>query len=222
MAIGMTVDIWRARDEISTAVLLGVDRSSLLEARTTASPTVLPKTNTSEAKWRLALAGTAMALSLAWCVLCLSVYYGVHEPKRDNNMPCDGECEGCEEDPDCAMWVRDMLDAYPVLAICPPPPNAVETDVTFSCAADGYWMLCTSFIAGLWVLMTLCLWRQSARREALWDPLQRGSDFTLTRADGGNKGKGGAVGDLGDVGMGAFSLPRQSSAELRIELGELG
>lgn len=39
--------------------------------------------------------------------------------------------------------------------MCPPPKDEYSGDATFSCAADGYWMVCTCFIAALWLVAVL-------------------------------------------------------------------
>jgi hypothetical protein len=47
--------------------------------------------------------------------------------------------------------------------ICPPPKDEYKGDATFSCAADGWWMVCTNFIATLWLVAVV----YTARRCAL-------------------------------------------------------
>ena len=44
-----------------------------------------------------------------------------------------------------------MMEQESIISICPPPKDEYEGDATFSCAADGYWMLCTVFIVLLWI-----------------------------------------------------------------------
>jgi hypothetical protein len=39
--------------------------------------------------------------------------------------------------------------------ICPLPKDDYKGDATFSCEADGYWMICTCFINALWLMAIL-------------------------------------------------------------------
>lgn len=90
------------------------------------------------------------------------IAYGTIKPEQED-MPCDGECEGCIEDPDCSNWVALMEDDHPSVNICPPAKKSADTDVTFSCLADAYWMLCTTIIAGIWTGAAFAIFRRSPK-----------------------------------------------------------
>ena len=60
---------------------------------------------------------------------------------------------------------RDVEKDHPVTAICPPTKGSADTDATFSCLADGYWMMVTSFMGLLWVGAAYCVLRRSRRAE---------------------------------------------------------
>ena len=72
-------------------------------------------------------------------------------------------CRGCAEDPDCKKWTEHLMAQERVTKICPPPKDEYKGDATFSCAADGWWMVCTNFIAALWLVAVV----YTARRCAL-------------------------------------------------------
>ena len=71
----------------------------------------------------------------------------------------------------CNATCAEIRDAY-VAAVgathpqaagfCPPPPHTVNTFVSFSCLADGYWMLVTSVVSLIWVVSLCALRRRSA------------------------------------------------------------
>ena len=69
---------------------------------------------------------------------------------------------GCVEDPDCKAWTAFMMEQESMTKICPPPKDSYEGDATFSCAADGYWMVCTCFIAAMWLVAVLYTARRCA------------------------------------------------------------
>ena len=70
---------------------------------------------------------------------------------NDAKMPANGNPLNCTMDPDCHQWTTDMQEHHPVLSICPPARREAKTNVTFSCLADGWWMLVTSCIGLSWV-----------------------------------------------------------------------
>ena len=96
--------------------------------------------------------------SVVFTVTFLAIAYGTIKPEQEN-MPCDGKCEDCSEDLDCRAWVRDVKEEHPEVGICPAAKRSYEGDVTFSCLADGYWMMCTSIIGMLWMASCLSIIR---------------------------------------------------------------
>ena len=44
---------------------------------------------------------------------------------------------------DCAAWTAMVEDKHSSVMLCPPAKASYEGDVTFSCLADGFWMLVT-------------------------------------------------------------------------------
>ena len=102
------------------------------------------------ANLKFGVASAFTLCSVVFTITFLAIAYGIIKPEQDD-MPCDGECEDCAEDPDCRAWVRDVEKEHPEVDICPAAKRSYEGDVTFSCLADGYWMMCTSIIGALWM-----------------------------------------------------------------------
>ena len=100
-------------------------------------------------KFKIAIAGTSLFVTVFFTIMFLAVAYGVIAQYRDD-MPCDGECEDCSEDPNCSNWIADVEKRHPVTNVCPPARASADTDVTFSCTADGFWMLVTSVVNIIW------------------------------------------------------------------------
>ena len=100
--------------------------------------------------------------SALMCVVFLVGAYTVIAPE-EKDQPCDGECEDCEEDRNCKAWVRGVEKKHDVVAICPPTKGSAKTDATFSCLADGWWMLVTSLIGGVWLVAAYCIVRMGGR-----------------------------------------------------------
>ena len=50
-----------------------------------------------------------------------------------------------------------------MVAICPPTKGSAKTNATFSCLADGWWMLVTSLIGGVWLVAAYCIVRKAGR-----------------------------------------------------------
>ena len=94
------------------------------------------------------------------CVVFLIVAYTVIQPE-ERDQPCDGECEDCVEDRNCKAWVRGVEKKHDIVAICPPTKGSAKTDATFSCLADGWWMLVTSLIGGVWLVAAYCIVRKA-------------------------------------------------------------
>lgn len=120
------------------------------------------------------LAATFFFASAFLTAFFLATFYTVIVPAAGGSragerseMPCEGECEGCLTDPDCHEWSEALRRDHPVVGICPTPRRSADTDVTFSCAADGYWMLVTSFVAAIWLALVFQQQRLLAARVAL-------------------------------------------------------
>jgi len=107
--------------------------------------------------------------SLACTIMFLVVAYTQIKPQKES-MPCGGKCEGCVADPDCQQWVRKVEAKHPATAVCPPAISSADTDATFSCLADGYWMLVTSVISLVWLTAAGCILRNTQ------DLVEAGSD----------------------------------------------
>jgi len=118
---------------------------------------------------KIALISSLLALLVLFTVLLLYTFYAYIQPcdarynKDGSNTttscpvklraaPCNGRCEGCETDPDCKEWTSYMMEHEWLTNMCPPPKDSYVGDATFSCAADGYWMLCTCLIGALWLV----------------------------------------------------------------------
>ena len=116
----------------------------------------------SRAKCKAAVASLFFVASALMCVLFLVVAYTVIAPE-ERDQPCDGECEDCVEDRNCKAWVRGVEKKHDIVAICPPTKGSAKTDATFSCLADGWWMLVTSLIGGVWLVAAYCIVRKAGR-----------------------------------------------------------
>ena len=44
-----------------------------------------------------------------------------------------------------------MEKEHPITNICPPTKESADTDATFSCKADGFWMIVTAVITMGWL-----------------------------------------------------------------------
>ena len=117
------------------------------------------------AKCKLATAACFAVASVACTALFLAIDYAQIEPEK-KRMPCDGACEDCADDPDCRAWVKEVEREHPATAVCPPAKNSADTDATFSCKADGYWMLVTSLINFVWLAAGSVIVRKARRDES--------------------------------------------------------
>ena len=117
----------------------------------------------SRARCKAAVAGFFFAASAFFCVFFLCVAYLVIEPE-ERDQPCNGKCEDCAEDRNCKRWVRDVEKKHDIVSICPPTKGSADTDATFSCLADGWWMLVTSLIGFVWLVAAFCIVRKASRR----------------------------------------------------------
>jgi len=106
-----------------------------------------------EASTKLIIASVFTGLSIFFTILFLAVAYGVIK-REEYHKPCNGECEGCVTDPNCSAWTEKVETKYPIVGICPPARADADTNVTFSCLADGFWMIVTSIVGCVWAVMT--------------------------------------------------------------------
>ena len=54
-------------------------------------------------------------------------------------------------------------EKHSATSICPPAHKDYVGDVTFSCLADGFWMLVTSLVGLIWLAATVVILRASKR-----------------------------------------------------------
>jgi hypothetical protein len=78
---------------------------------------------------------------------------------KDSSGRCIETC--CPSDPNCRAWVDKMTSDYPVLHMCPTVNDGYIGYATFSCHADGSWLMIVGTIALIYLvtllLRTLCL-----------------------------------------------------------------
>ena len=58
-----------------------------------------------------------------------------------------------------------MEKEHPITNICPPTKASADTDATFSCKADGFWMIVTAVITMGWLCAMIFAyesWRESS------------------------------------------------------------
>lgn len=98
-------------------------------------------------------------VSVVWAILCFATQAQISRIAGANRelMPCGGECSSCTTDPHCTRWSAYVLLAVPLSNICPPAVHSPgsTSDVTFSCAADGGWMVVTAAFCVFWMLALL-------------------------------------------------------------------
>lgn len=165
MAVAATRDIYQhltpsLHATLLAAPLLGPD----------APPPPPPKhLGARAAELKLGIAALFSVTSVALTVAFLAIAYGPIASEKES-MPCDGKCEGCAIDPDCAAWVAAVEAKHSSTAICPPATASYVGDVTFSCLADGFWMLVTSLVGFIWLGATVTILRAAKRLHAEADP----------------------------------------------------
>lgn len=109
---------------------------------------------------------------LLWTALFLAAEYAFVVPAEKAGMPCGCEtwttrgnntnqcCHQCSTDVLCLAWSANLKATSPLVNICGPGTKLGDEggakNATFSCAADGYWMLVTSFFALFWLLVVKC------------------------------------------------------------------
>ena len=107
----------------------------------------------SRTKWlftKMVLSMIITTTTLAFTILFLIVAFAVIDPEK-RNIPCDGECEDCIEDQNCSQWIASVEKKHPITNICPPTKASADTDATFSCKADGLWMIVTFVVTMGWL-----------------------------------------------------------------------
>lgn len=90
-------------------------------------------------------------IAFIWAVLDIIVYAVALKPAYDSK-PCSGACGNCTVDPNCRTWADSVVENHSMAAICPTVSDGSDTDATFSCFADGMWLMCTGLIGLLWFL----------------------------------------------------------------------
>ena len=61
-------------------------------------------------------------------------------------------------------YVSNIKTIYPAaINLCPAPPDSANTFVSFSCLADGFWMLVTCIITLIWVVSLWILRKRSSQ-----------------------------------------------------------
>ena len=130
------------------------------------------KTNAAQ-KTKGLVAAFFTVLCLVWTILFLAAEYGSVNPAEQAGMPCGCElwkarnngtdhcCHLCDADPLCLNWAAALKQSSPLVGICSPSTSAAdlpttEKNATFSCAADGFWMLVTTFFALFWFVIVRC------------------------------------------------------------------
>jgi hypothetical protein len=119
----------------------------------------------SDASVKLIVASVFAGLSIFFTIMFLAVAYNVIK-NEEYHKPCDGNCEGCVTDPNCSAWTERVQTKYPIVGICPPAHDDADTNVTFSCLADGYWMVVTSIVGCVWAVMTYQINKATQNTEA--------------------------------------------------------
>ena len=61
----------------------------------------------SQANIRCGVAVAFVFVTLVFTVLFFVISYALIQPEK-SSMPCDGECEGCDSDPNCEAWIQDV------------------------------------------------------------------------------------------------------------------
>lgn len=117
-----------------------------------------------DASIKVMIASAFAVTSIVFTIIFLAVGYGVIK-KEEYHKPCDGECEGCSTDPNCSSWTERVMEKYPIAGICPPARDSADTNVTFSCLADGYWMVVTSIVGVIWAYCAYQINKQARLRE---------------------------------------------------------
>ena len=64
-------------------------------------------------------------------------------------------------------WAASVVKTNPAANnLCPPPPRDINTVVSFSCKADGFWMMVTTVVSMIWMVS---LWELRKRSAAAGD-----------------------------------------------------
>lgn len=117
------------------------------------------------ARVKVYVASLFTVVSVVFCIVFLAVAYGPIR-SEEHHKPCDGICEGCAEDPNCTNWTDLVMELHPASKICPPAHESADTNVTFSCKADGFWMIATSVVSFVWLIVCLQISRRAEHVQA--------------------------------------------------------
>jgi hypothetical protein len=132
---------------------------------TTNSETIEITTAPSHTKWlftKVVISMISSIITVTFTVLFLVVAYAIIDPEK-HDIPCDGECENCPEDPNCSQWIADVEKEHPITNICPPARPSADTDATFSCKADGFWMIVTAVVTMGWLCAIFFAYKRRGR-----------------------------------------------------------
>lgn len=172
------------------------------------------------AKLKFCFGITCAIACLALCLAFLIVGYDYPQPQVVENDPCaygslradkKSDCMTCSKDKTvkdkclifepkncnatCVeirdLYVSKVVKTHPQAGeLCPPPPSTINTFVSFSCKADGFWMMVTCIISLIWVA-SLYVLKNRSKDVAL--PIDQ-AFFSLLR-DGGveNENYGGTT-----------------------------
>lgn len=121
------------------------------------------------ARNKLIVSAIFTVTTAALALLFLVVGYAFIEPDKIY-QPCNGTCGNCSVDPFCTNWVRSVQMKHKITILCSPAffnttqSNTTSgTDATFSCLADGFWMIVTFFIGIIWFVAACCILRNASK-----------------------------------------------------------
>ena len=179
-------------------------RYSLLESLEEKRSRLEPR----KARIKVAVAAFFSLASMSLSATFLAVAYAVIEPLLESEaMPCGGQCDQeCQQDPFCNSWALEVQQMHPAAKICPPPSNG-SANQQFSCLADGYWMMVTSFISLVWLAACIVILRTanaSSRQAGRSDCPDDNDCFSTTaRQESGQA----TTAQLGQSGAGKVDTP---------------
>lgn len=108
------------------------------------------------ARTKVTVAAVLSFITVVFTTVFLCIGYAFIEPE-EKLQPCGGKCGNCSIDPYCSSWVAAVEEKHRSTVICHPPlfrlnNSSTGSDATFSCLADGYWMMVTSAACIIWQL----------------------------------------------------------------------
>ena len=81
---------------------------------------------------------------------------------QDLGFSCNSTCVEMRD-----AWAASVVKTNPAANnLCPPPPRDINTVVSFSCKADGFWMMVTTVVSMIWMAS---LWELRKRSAAAGD-----------------------------------------------------